>query len=575
MTFWKKSFFVYFLIYLFILFFVFRSLFFNLSTNLLDWRDYPTINWMIFQNVSKITTLDFNNYFDTNAFYPNKYSLLFSDLLLPQAIIEIPFYLITKDVILSFNILFFITFILNYFATFIFWKQIFKKNFLAFFGSIFVIFSPFIHLEASHFPMLSFWPFFFSFYFVLKSQEKKGVKNLIFAGVFLAIQFLASAYLSFYLMLLILLFYLIEFIKSKNQRYLLLRNLTIIFVVFVAVNGYFIKSYIDTKKIYSINHDLRENISYSAHLTDYIFTTHIDSITHNLEIIEKWNSLNKNGLGGQASFPGFLLFILFIYSFLEIKKNQNKLFVRFDIDKEQLFFTGLLLCGFLFSLGPRLNFNGAYAHIPTPYALLLKVFPLAQEIRVVSRWYFIFIVAIIYFALRTIKKLQLRSAAKIIITAILIFFFLEYIPINITTHSEDYIDNHYLILKDLCSQKKLVLLEIPVTHLNAYPDIVGGLNYISKVQLASTYHQCYLINGYSSYDMPHLSILSNNLYQAIMNNNSQLLISLLKESKTDIVKFNDEKFPREVYSTFPTFLQKFTKEKSVKQVDDHMYEIKY
>lgn len=572
----KKSFFLYFFVYILILVFVFRSLFFNISTDLTDWRDYPTIDWMIFQNVSKITTLNFNDYFNTNAFYPNKNSLLFSDLLLPQAIIEIPFYLLTHNVILSFNIVFFITFILNYFATFLFWRQIFKKDFLAFFGALFTIFSPFTHLEISHFPMLSFWPFFFSFYFILKSRESKERRNLFFAGIFLAIQFLAAAYISFFLMFMIILFYSIEFLRTKSRRINLIHNLGIILIVFILLDGYFIKNFIDTKKMYNISHELKENVTYSAHLSDYLFTSHIDSVLHQSDLVEKWNNFNKNTMGGQASFPGILLFSLFIFSFFEIKKVQNKLILKFDMSNEQLFFTILLLVGFFASIGPRINFNGTYAYIPTPYDLLLKIVPLIQEeIRAPSRWYFLFIIATIYFALQTVRKLHFKVSTSLLLIILLPLFFLEYIPINITTHSETYINNHYIILKDLCLQKKIVLLEIPVTHLNAYPDIITGLNYISKVQLASTYHQCYLVNGYSSYDMPHLTILSTTLYQAILDGNSYEFIQELKKSEVNIVKFNIEFFPKEVYKVFPSFLQKFENEKGIKQIDNEMYQLSY
>lgn len=572
----KKSYVIYFLIYLIIIIFVFRSLFFNLSTNLIDWRDYPTIDWMIFHSVSKITTLDFSNYFDTNAFYPNKYSLLFSDLLIPQAILETPFYMISNNSILSFNIVFFLTFILNYFATFLFWRQIFKQNILAFMGSLFVIFSPFVHLEISHFPMLSFWPFFFSFYFILKTREKKNnIQDLLLSGIFLAIQFLASAYLSFFLVFIIFIFYFVEFLKSRDQFFIIFRNLGIIFLMFILINGYFIKGYIDTKKLYNINHDLKENVVYSAHLSDYIFTSHVNSIIHQSNLVKKWNNFNKNTWGGQASFPGLLLFGLFIYSFFEIRKNKDKLILKFDIHKEQLFFTSLLFFGFLFSLGPRLNFNGTYVYIPTPYDLLLRIFPLVSQVRAPCRWYFIFIIAITYFALKAVQKIQPKIRTQFLVIGFLLLFFFEYIPMNITTHSEEYINPHYVTLKNLCSQKKLVLLELPVTHLSVYPDIISGLNYISKVQFVSIYHDCYLVNGYSSYDMPHLNILSTALYQAILDGNSYEFIKELKKSQADIIKFNSEFFPREVNKVFPSFLRKFKDEKEIKQIDNEMYQIYY
>ncbi|HCE30869.1 TPA: hypothetical protein DEQ89_02540, partial [Candidatus Daviesbacteria bacterium] len=198
----------YFILFLLVLLFVFKDLVLNLSTNLLDWRDYPFIIWTIFQNITHVNTLDFANFFETNAFYPHRLTLLFSDLLLPQSLVLWPILYLTKNIILSFNLVFIISFILNYISLFLFWKQLFKKDSIAFFGSIFVIFSPFFQMELSHFQMISYWPFFFTLYFVFRNEEKRQTKNLISAGLLLTIQFLASVYLSVYLIFSLLIFYL-------------------------------------------------------------------------------------------------------------------------------------------------------------------------------------------------------------------------------------------------------------------------------------------------------------------------------------------------------------------------------
>ena len=116
----KKDF-LYLGFFLLLLLFIFKSLLFSISTHLPDWRDYALSNWIMFQNIEKITSLNFSNYLDTNAFYPNnKYSLLFADTFLPQAILQLPFWLITKNIILSFNITFLIVMTLNFFCSYLF-----------------------------------------------------------------------------------------------------------------------------------------------------------------------------------------------------------------------------------------------------------------------------------------------------------------------------------------------------------------------------------------------------------------------------------------------------------------------
>src|SRR3990167_10472341 len=91
-----KKFLLYLSLFILILLFVFRNLILNISTNLIDWLDYPYVIWVMSQSINHIQNLDFINFFETNAFYPHKMTLLFSDLLLPQALILLSFLTVSK-----------------------------------------------------------------------------------------------------------------------------------------------------------------------------------------------------------------------------------------------------------------------------------------------------------------------------------------------------------------------------------------------------------------------------------------------------------------------------------------------
>lgn len=554
---------VYFLSFLAIFLFVFRSLIFNLSTHLFDWYDYPLIVWIVNQNISKISSLQFTNFFDTNAFYPNKNALLFTDTFLPQSIIALPFSFFTKNPILIFNFVFVFTFILNYLSSFLFWKTIFKKENLAFLGALLITFSPFFHSQTGHFQMQSYWPFFFALYFLFKNHQKLTLKNLTIIGVFLSIQFLAGVYLAVFLLFTLLLFFLIEFISSK-KKFSIIKGLTTILLVFLIIDGVFIKGYLETKKMYNIKRDYGEFVFYAAHLSDYLFSNRIDSFIHNLKPIKIWNSFDKHTVGEKAAFPGFLITILSIFGlFSFVKKRGWKFSIGLEFNKERLFFFGLVLFGFLFSLGPRINFNGNYAFIPTPYTFLLKYLPFFETIRATARWSFLFYLGLIYFSLYFLEKISKnRKKFSLLFAAVLLVFALEYLPLKITAHAEEYINNDYEILREICTRKKKVLLEIPVTHLNTGNSIVEGLNYISKVMLASTYHNCYLINGYSGYDMPHLSILDGKVNAIIQEGDIDALIKLAKDSEADIIKINRSKLIKESRNPAEKIFQKIKLERS-------------
>lgn len=559
-------------IFLIIIFFVYRSLLLNLSTNLPDWLDYSLVNWIIFQNVDKIIHFNFINFFDTNAFFPNRFTLFFSDIYLPQALIALPFYLLFKNYVLTFNIVFFITLCLDYFSCYIFWKYLFKNYFVAILGALLVFFSPFFYLEKSHFQMISYWPFFLSLLCIFKYESNKKISSLVIGSIFFAIQFLASVYIFVFLAFTVFLYYLIRFFWSSNKT-LVIKSLLIIIIIFTFIDGIFIKGYFDMKREYNFQRDFKEYITYSANLSDYLFTNRIDSTLYSFPIFKKWNSIDKNSMWGSAQFPGFFVFILGLFGLIKFRSSKENIEVIFGFNKEKLFFFSLIIIGFVFSLGPRVIFNNTYSHIPAPYAVFLKLIPLLESIRAVCRWSFLFYIGFIYYALFTLNSLQ-KKFNLIVFTFLLSLIFLEYIPLNISTHSETLFDENYSLISNLCSNQKQVLLEIPVTHLNVYPDIGTGVNYISKVEFSSLYHKCYLVNGYSGYDLPTLFSLNDNLYGDISTMNSSKFIADIKKSEANIIKINKSFLPIEIQIKLPAFLKLLSSEKGIKTLNGQIYLIK-
>jgi len=55
-----KKYLVYLIFFLFLFFIVFRNLYVNITTNLIDWSDYPFSVWVIDQNITKILSFNFD-----------------------------------------------------------------------------------------------------------------------------------------------------------------------------------------------------------------------------------------------------------------------------------------------------------------------------------------------------------------------------------------------------------------------------------------------------------------------------------------------------------------------------------
>lgn len=571
-----KNTFFHFIAFIAVAAFVFRDLLLNLKTNLPDWRDYPFYIWQMYQNVSHLTNLDFINFFETNAFYPNKLTLLFLDTMLPQSLIFLPLLSLTQNLIASLNLTLILTFILNLISVYIFFKYIFKNGLIAFFGSLFFNFSPYFHLEVSHLPVLTYWPFFLGIYFFLKGEAEGRRKNFIVVGLFLLIQFLASVYLSAFMIFAILTFCIVSFFFNPSYteiKKIFLKTL-IIFSVFLATSGIFIKGYLDMKDLYNAKRDIREYIWYSADLSDYFFTTGINSVIHQSPLMDLWNKANKNPFS-VGMFPGFLVFILAFLALFKISRSRQELTINLKLDREKTYFLTLLILGFLFSLGPYLNFNGTFAYIPLPYKAVIKFVPMLEAVRTIMRWSFFFFLGFTYFALLTLQTFEKKRYFKFIILGTFIFFILEYLPFNLESSKEDYLTADHSLLKNLCSKEKQVLLELPVTHLHAYPDIKEGLKYITTtVQLSSIYHGCFLVNGYSGYDLPGNFKLADTLNEYIKNQETEEFVKKLRSKNIDLVKFNSKYFATELKPSLDMFIQKLEDQNGVEKINNNIFSLK-
>lgn len=558
-------------IFLLLFIIVFRNLYINITTNLVDWADFPFYVWVIDQNITKILSLNFHNFFDTNAFYPHKYTLLFSDITLPQTILSLLPFLLTKNLILSFNIMFLLNFILNFTSSYLFWKQIFKKNLIAFYGSLFSVFSTFFFLELGHLPDLSYWPFFLTLYLVFRQGDKETsqTKTLILIGLGITIQFLASVYLSVFLIFAVILFYLLKLTTLQKIK-LVIYQIFIIFSVFLLTSGIFIKGYIDMRNTYNAKRDLKEYINNSANLSDYIFTASIDSIIHKSSIINSWNRLNNSG---NSLFPGFLVSTLALFALFKIKIKKTFI-VTLELNRQRAYFFILIIIGIIFSLGPRLNFNGNYANIPLPYSFLLKYLPFFEAIRIVIRWSFMFFFGLTYFSLISLNSLTNKSYWRPVFLLIFIIFVLEYIPFNLQSAKNTYITADYQLLKNICADKKGVLIELPLTHLDIIPVIEKRLEYITTIQIASTYHRCSLVNGYSGYDLPENLTLSATLSKYIAEGDVKAFITEMQVRGIDIVKFNQNDFIKELKLSVARFINNLANEQNVQKINEDLFLIK-
>lgn len=492
----------YFLLFTLCFMYVTRGLLGNLSNALLDRLDYPYIVWVVNNNVQNLLSGNFAHYFDTRGFYPHPYGLLFSDILLPQSLLVTPVYLLTRNIILSFNLIYVLTYFLDFTAAYLLWKHFFKSSYVAGIGALLIVFGPFYHMQMAHFQMQSYWIGLFGMVALLRCMEKPRMKLAVVGGLLLGIQFTASVYTFVFFSAWAAIICLITWLYAQ-KRLEIAQHAAAFFTVAGLVAAPFIKAYFTMKHYYSMERDIAEIILYAAHMTDYLFTNVYGSLLYHMPFWARWNQFDKHVIGEKAVFPGFFL-VLFaligIFSWMRTKKDWS---ISLPLDKYTVIFGLTAVVGFIGSLGPRLSFNGTYAHIPTPYLIGLKVLPMLDGIRSPTRWGFLLIIALIFFALRGVEKVRpliapsLRTGAA---AFLIIWILFEYLPQPLSIYRVPPLARDYVTLEKLCAQKPHTLLvEYPVTHFNAFGGIVEGLGYISNVQLSQVSHNCLLMNGYSGF----------------------------------------------------------------------------
>lgn len=439
-----------------------------------------------------------------------------------------------SDHILVFNILFFMMLFLDVIAVYFFWQNVTRDKKELFFAVFATCISGFLFQNSVHFQILSFWPFFFGLGYLVR--QKKTVRDSILLGLWTGIQFTAGVYLAIFLLTATAFWYGIELFRYRRVRsqiQKLVKEGVLTASIFVASAGIFFYKYLVIKKAYDITRLYWEYIYYSAHLSDYLFTTNYSSVISTLWPISRWNALNHAG----SLFPGVIIVItsligLFIYRRV---KGNHQFGVQFET--QDVLYVVLLVWGFFASLGPRLSVNGSYVGLPLPYIFPLKLIPLFDPIRVNGRWYLLVFIALVYFALKGIRRLRLFRR-PVVLVVVCIVMALEVLPISRMTEAKAYYHDIYSAIAPTCQKEPRVLLEYPMTQDTKDINIVTNLTYRTQAMLASLEHRCMLVNGYMGYAPMDYERYEQVLTDSVNRNLPDIFWRLIAEKDVRFIKLS-------------------------------------
>jgi hypothetical protein len=250
-----------------------------------DLGDPVFVTWVIAWDCDQLLAIltgdlgRFATFFDTNTFHPAPLTLAYSEHFLAQALQVLPVYALTKNPILSYNLLFLSTFVLSGLGAYLLVRDLTGDRRAAFLAGVLFAFSPFRLPHASHLQVLSsHWMPFVLYglrrYIVAGTADTGGVRRrwvpLAIATAALAAQNLSSIYYLIYFSPFVAAFTIWQLTQHRQWRqWRTLAGLGIALVVVAAVTVPVMLPYVALQEGLGLVRSRGETIRYSADVYSY------------------------------------------------------------------------------------------------------------------------------------------------------------------------------------------------------------------------------------------------------------------------------------------------------------------
>jgi hypothetical protein len=165
-----------------------------------DLRDPLYTMWVLNWDV-RAAGAGFAHFADANIFYPHRGTLFYADALPGLAALGAPILLLSGNPVLTYNVLFILSFFLGGLGMFLLVKHLTSSRNAGFLAGVIFAFFPYHFAHLSHLELLFCCWMPFCFLFIHRFFEKPSIKNLAGIAVFYALQVLSCAYYGAYLTL--------------------------------------------------------------------------------------------------------------------------------------------------------------------------------------------------------------------------------------------------------------------------------------------------------------------------------------------------------------------------------------
>lgn len=433
-------------------------------------------------------------------FYGFENSLLFSELFLLQAILAFPAFLLTGNIIFTYNFLVLATMVFSFYTMYLFAFYLTKKIWPSILAAVIYSLNPFVfgHFPDNiHYLSLQWIPLIFLF--LEKSLRDKKNKDIFLLFVFLTLQLLSSITYGALLTIVLPIYTALRLFQLKLNPFKLINKGFIAGTIVFCISGLgFGLLYLNYYSKQPIGRSLEEATIYGPWVSDLFFANPNNLIYGNLRntALERFPDFvyNFEENAERNLLWGMMPFILFILSFKLIKGDQRKLWS---------IFAGMVVFNMLISLGPVIRISKDIS-LPGVYTFFYSIDPILHNLRVASRFSiftFFFLGLICAFSL---KKLTEKQGSRVLWISLLIvgIVIIEYFQKPLQFYQIPNQTRSFYNSLDKREDIK-VILELPMGNLFT-PYTLSKNQFVDANYMfwASTLHSKELLNGYSSYTPP-------------------------------------------------------------------------
>lgn len=334
--------------------------------------------WVVQWNIHKLTT-SLANYFDANIFYPYPNTFAFHDHLFALGVLGLPVYLVTHNPILTYNVLFMLSFILSAYGMYLLCRELTGNSAAAFIAGGIFGFLPYRFAHLDHLNLLSIQWLPFCFLFLMRAifSRTHTTRNLWLFWAFFLLQALTSFNYLFMMFLAVGIAIMAAICvqwKDRQSPFRVPKNILIFLLGGCCVGLLLLplaRPYLRANSEMNFQRTVQETRGLSARIWDYAAAPERNLLYG--KITRRFQNPTSPFPREQMLFYGICPTILAFIGILGKKKRAVR-----------LLYVALFVVALVLSFGPSFEWFGKTFSLP--YAWLYEYFPGFKSMRVPARF---------------------------------------------------------------------------------------------------------------------------------------------------------------------------------------------